>query len=108
MISHATIGSDLLILHPDHMTAEQLFSSLAHIISLSRADGKCSATQLATKRTTAQNGVTVRDTDNLQMSVIQKTNTQVVIYKKMSIHRLNKKIYKHTVYFKLVSSLLPA
>lgn len=34
MIKQATVGSDLLILHPDHMTAEQPFSSLGQIITL--------------------------------------------------------------------------
>lgn len=75
------MGSDLLMLHSDHMTAEQLFISHrlhrdAQIISLSSAAVVCAATQFltlfATKRTTAQNGVAFRDEDNLQMSVIQK------------------------------------
>ena len=75
MIQWATIGSDLLILHLGHMTAEQLFSSLAQIISSSSAVVVGSATQFltafATKRTTAQNIVALRGVDKQQMSVIQ-------------------------------------
>ncbi len=58
------------------MTAEQLFSKLAQIISLSSAVVVRAATQFltlfATKRTAAQNGVALRDADNLQMFVVQK------------------------------------
>lgn len=65
MIYQSTTGPDLLIPHSDHMTAEQLFSSPAQIISLSSAVVVCAATQFltlfATKRTTAQNRVAFRD-----------------------------------------------
>lgn len=60
------------------MTAQQLFSSLAQIISLSSVVVvlACATrqflTDFATKRTTAQNGVAFRDAGNLHLFATEK------------------------------------
>lgn len=60
------------------MTAEQLFSSLAQIISLLSVVVACAArqflTEFATKKTTAQNGVAFRDADNMHLFLYEKKN----------------------------------
>lgn len=75
MIQQATIGSDLLILLSDHMTAEQLFLSLAQIMSLllllTYVLQHNFLTVFATMSITAQNKVALRHVDNLQMSEME-------------------------------------